>query len=145
MTPSTVVPYLGYEINAFAVAIIIFFLILLIAIARAQFTGKLDWTDMLTRDGTKVSTTKLLQLVGGGVASWVVIKLAITKDLNVDIFVTYLMYIAGSDGYAKYIMARYGQAGSDDSTVTYHPPAPLPAVTPPSLDQFSGPSPKAPG
>jgi hypothetical protein len=32
-----------------------------------------------------------------------------------------LMYVAGSDGYAKYIMAKYGQAGSDDSHVSPTP------------------------
>lgn len=104
--------------NANALSISGILVILLIAFLRAQRYNKLDWTDLLTRDGTKVSTTKLLQLVGGIVATWVIIKLTLNKELSVEILVTYLMYVAGSDGYAKYIMAKYGQAASDDSHVS---------------------------
>lgn len=114
----TMIELFGYNINTYAVAIFTFFLIFGVALFRAQRAQRLDWVDMLTRDGSKVSTTKLLQLIGGFVATWVIVKLTLTKELNMDMFVTYLMYIAGSDGYAKYIMAKYGQAGSDDSHVS---------------------------
>lgn len=125
MTELNMIELFGYHINLFAVSIFTFFAIFGIALFRAQRANKLDWTDMLTRDGSKVSTTKLLQLIGGFVATWVIVKLTLTKDLNMDMFVTYLMYIAGSDGYAKYIMAKYGQAASDDSHVS--PPIEKPA------------------
>jgi hypothetical protein len=118
MTELNMIELFGYHINLFAVSIFAFFAIFGIALYRAQTSNRLDWTDMLTRDGSKVSTTKLLQLIGGFVATWVIVKLTLTKELNMDMFVTYLMYIAGSDGYAKYIMAKYGQAASDDSHVS---------------------------
>ena len=120
MTDFAMIDIFGYHVNAYAVAIFTFFLIFSIGLYRAQKSNKLDWTDLLTRDGRKVSTTKLMQLIGGIVATWVIVKLTLTKELNMDMFVTYLMYIAGSDGYAKYIMARYGQAGSDDSHATHN-------------------------
>lgn len=113
----TVIELFGYTFNTYAIAIFTFFAIFGIALFRAQRDNRLDWVDMLTRDGSKVSTTKLLQLIGGIVATWVIVKLTLTKELTMDMFVTYLMYVAGSDGYAKYIMAKYGQAGSDDSHV----------------------------
>lgn len=130
--------------NAYALSIFTFFVFFGVALYRAQRDNRLDWTDMLTRDGSKVSTTKLLQLIGGVVATWVIIKLTLNKELSMDMFVTYLMYIAGSDGYAKYIMAKYGAEASDDSHATAHvvqPAIPQPAPA----EDFSGPSPKAPG
>lgn len=94
------------------------------------------WTDMITRDGTKVSTTKLLQLVGGVVATWVIIQLTIQEKITWDLFAIYLAYVASIDGYSKFILARYGVTGSDDSKAPYvrrssdGAAAPAPVVAP---------------
>ena len=109
----------GYQINAYAVSILIFIGALVIAIFRGQKNNTLQWSDMITRDGTKVSTTKLLQLLGGVVGTWVIIKLTLTKELSTEIFAIYLTYVASIDGYSKFIMAKYGASGSDDSAVPF--------------------------
>jgi hypothetical protein len=112
----------GASINIYAAVLILFFAIFLIALWRAQKAKKLDWLDMLTRDGTKVSTTKVLQLVGGVVATWIITKVTIQGELTWDLFAIYLAYVASIDGFSKLIMAKYGAEGSDDSKIPYRRP-----------------------
>lgn len=109
----------GYTLNVPAIAISLFFIVLVYGLFSSSKKKELDWKDMLTRDGNKVSTTKLLQLMGGVVGTWVIIKLTLNKELTTELFGIYLMYVASVDGYAKYILAKYGAAGSDDSKVPY--------------------------
>jgi len=116
---NSMIEIFGYQINAYAVSILIFIGALVIAIFRGQKNNTLQWSDMITRDGTKVSTTKLLQLLGGVVGTWVIIKLTLTKELSTEIFAIYLTYVASIDGYSKFIMAKYGASGSDDSAVPF--------------------------
>jgi hypothetical protein len=74
---------------------------------------------MLTRDGTKVSATKVLQLVGGVVGTWIIVQVTLRGELTWDLFAIYLSYVASIDGFSKFIMAKYGAQGSDDSSVPY--------------------------
>lgn len=116
---SSMVTIMGQEINIYGAVIMLFFAMFLIALWRAQKAKRLDWLDMLTRDGTKVSITKILQLVGGVVGTWVVVKLTLQGTVNWDIYAIYLAYVAGVDGFSKLIMAKYGAEGSDDSRAPY--------------------------
>ena len=109
----------GYDINIYGAVLVLFLGIFLIALWKAQKAKRLDWLDMLTRDGTKVSTTKILQLVGGAVATWVITKVTLQCDLTWDLFAIYLAYVASIDGFSKLIMAKYGAEGSDDSKMPY--------------------------
>ena len=117
----TMLNIFGYTINLYAVTITVFFAAFVIGLWRAQRAQHLNWLDMLTRDGTKVSTTKVLQLLGGVVATWIVIKLTLQEKLTWDIFAIYLGYVASIDGYSKLLMAKYGAARSDDSSVPFEP------------------------
>lgn len=114
-----VIELFGYSVNIPAVTIMLFFVVLVYGLFSSHRKKELDWRDMLTRDGSKVSTTKLLQLIGGVVATWVIIKLTLTKELTTELFMIYLTYVASIDGYSKWIMAKYGAAGSDDSNVPF--------------------------
>lgn len=99
---------MGYDVNVFAVSILLFFVVLAVAFWRALKHNRLNWIDMITRDGKTVSLTKMLQLVGGFAATWIVIKLTLSKELNWDIFAIYLTYVAGVDGFAKFITMKSG-------------------------------------
>lgn len=109
----------GFDVNVYACVLLIFFAVFLIALWRAQKAQRLDWLDMLTRDGTKVSTTKVLQLIGGVVGTWVIVQVTLRGELTWDLFAIYLAYVASIDGFSKFIMARYGAEGSDDSKMPY--------------------------
>lgn len=70
---------------------------------------QIDWTGLVTAKGTNsVSLTKMIQLVGSLVGSWVVIKMTLQGKITWDIFSIYLAYTASVEGYSKFLSAKYG-------------------------------------
>lgn len=116
---ASMIDLFGMQVNAYALTIILMLFVFLFLLFKAQRARRLDWMDMITRDGTKVSTTKILQLIGGVVGTWIIIKVTIQGVLTWDLFAIYLGYVASVDGFSKLIMAKYGAQGSDDSSVPY--------------------------
>lgn len=119
MTYSPLVTVLGMTFNIYGVILLVLGIIFLFALWNAHKKKGLDWTDMITRDGTKVSTTKILQLVGGVVGTWIIIQVTMSGLLTWDLFAIYLAYVASIDGFSKLIMARYGAERSDDSRLPF--------------------------
>jgi hypothetical protein len=120
----SMVQFMGYSFNIYGVVLLVLLVLFIFAMWRAQVAKRLDWLDMLTRDGTKVSTTKILQLVGGVVATWIVVQITLKGQLTWDMFAIYLAYVASIDGFSKLLLAKYGVSGSDDSSVPFkHNPA----------------------
>jgi hypothetical protein len=112
--------YLGsYSVNVYGLIIFILATLFIFALWRAQCNKKLDWLDMLTRDGTKVSTTKILQLIGGVVGTWIVVQLTLKGTLTWDMFAIYLAYVASIDGFSKLLLAKYGVNGSDECAAPF--------------------------
>jgi hypothetical protein len=105
---SAVITIHGFSINIVLLAIGLIFLGILYMFYKIQASNKLDFADMLTKDGRSVSLTKVLQLLGGITATWVVIKLATTGTLSESIFGIYLTYVGAIEGYSKYVAAKYG-------------------------------------
>ena len=97
---ASMVTLFGVTFNIYAAILIVIFTVFLIAIYRAQRAHRFDWMDMITRDGTKISATKILQLVGGIVVTFIVIKLTLQGQLDWDIFAIYLGYVASIDGFS---------------------------------------------
>lgn len=124
----------GYEINMMAVSLVIMLGIVLFLFWRIQRTDKLDFADMITKDGQAVSLTKILQLIGGLTSTWIMIKLTLTGGLTETILGIYLAYVAGVEGYSKYVAAKYNyseksvrsvkqsDATGDDDDVSLRPP-----------------------
>lgn len=98
----------SYEINLMSVMIITVLLGLLFLFYRIQKSDKLDFADMITKDGRAVSLTKMLQLVGGITATWVIIKMTSAGTLTEAIFGLYLTYVGAIEGYSKFVAAKYG-------------------------------------
>ncbi len=88
-------------------AVIMIFVFLAFLFWRIQATGKLDFADLITKDGRAVSLTKVLQLIGGSISSWVIIKLTLTGGLTEAIFGLYLTYVGAIEGYSKFVAAKY--------------------------------------
>ena len=97
----------GYSVNAMALVICILIVGLIVVFWRQQRRQRLDFSDMITKDGTSVSLTKVLQLVGGITATWIMIKLTLTGGLTEAILGIYLAYVASIEGYSKFISAKY--------------------------------------
>lgn len=98
----------GSTINIMALALIIVVFGILLLFYRIQASEKLDFADLITKNGTSVSLTKVLQLIGGITGTWIVIKLTIVGTLSEAIFGLYLTYVGAVEGYSKYVAAKYG-------------------------------------
>jgi hypothetical protein len=112
-------------IATFMIVFIIWFL--LYVFVKAQKKGRLDFAEMITRDGVRVSSTKVLQILGGIVATWVIIKTTIAGNLDWDLLAIYLVYVASVEGFAKFIAAKYGMMVNDQGSE--RPGATLSATT----------------
>lgn len=109
--------YWGIAIFAF-----IFLVIGFLIANHLNKSSDVSLLDLVTRDG-ELSTTKILQLVGGVVGTWIVVKLTLTTGINWDIFAIYLAYVAGVDGFSKVITAKYSSGEPRNSyTPRYTPP-----------------------
>lgn len=102
--------------NFWAIAIILIVGVFLASLIRLHFSkSSYSLADLITRDGKHLSTTKILQLVGGIVGTFIVIKMTITGTMTWDIFAIYLAYAASVDGFTKVVNARYkGQIDNYD-------------------------------
>lgn len=82
---------------------------------NAQVRGKLNWMDLICRgkQNSVISLSKILQLVGGIVATWIVIKSTILSEGNIswEIFTAYLAYVGSVEAYGKYITLKSGGLG----------------------------------
>lgn len=116
---ASMVTLFGVTFNIYAAVLFAMLIFFIIAWYRTAKARKLDWVDMITRDGTKISATKVLQLVGGVVGTFIIIKVTLQGQLDWDLFAIYLAYVASIDGFSKFIMAKYGAENSDDSAVPY--------------------------
>jgi len=97
----------GYQVNMMTASLVVILGIVLFLFWRIQRTEKLDFADMITKDGQAVSLTKILQLIGGLTATWIMIKLTLTGGLTETILGIYLAYVAGVEGYSKFVAAKY--------------------------------------
>lgn len=107
-TQSLQFQFMGYNFNLLAVLIGVIMVGILWMFWHIQRTEKLDFADMITKDGRSVSLTKVLQLLGGVTATWVMIKLTLTNSLSESLFGIYLTYVGAIEGYSKYVAAKYG-------------------------------------
>lgn len=105
---TSIVNLFGYNINMSAVLILAVLLGVFFLFWRIQKSEKLDFADMITKDGKAVSLTKILQLIGGITATWIMIKLTITGGLTEALFGLYLTYVGAIEGYSKFVAAKYG-------------------------------------
>lgn len=99
--------FFGFSINLIAVLIVFIIACILTLFYRIQKSKKLDFADMITKDGRAVSLTKVLQLIGGLTATWVMIKLTLTGGLTEALFGLYLTYVGAIEGYSKFVAAKY--------------------------------------
>jgi peptidoglycan biosynthesis protein MviN/MurJ (putative lipid II flippase) len=104
---ANVVEVFGYNLNLTGTIIAALMLGILFLFYRIQKLGKLDFADMITKDGKSVSLTKVLQLIGGVTATWIMIKLTVTGGLTEALFGLYLTYVGAIEGYSKFVAAKY--------------------------------------
>ena len=97
----------GYQFDLITVLIFSIIIGVLILFYRIQASKRLDFADMFTTDGRKVSSTKVLQFIGGLASTWFIVKQGLGGTLSAEIFGMYLAYIASIEGFSKFISAKY--------------------------------------
>ncbi len=102
-----IISLFGFSFNIMAVSVLILVLGVLFLFYRIQASEKLDFADLITKDGRSVSLTKMLQLVGGVTATWIMIKLTLTGGLTEALFGLYLTYVGAIEAYSKFVAAKY--------------------------------------
>lgn len=115
MLNSPIISLLGMSFNIYGIILLVLAIIFAIAYRDAAAKHGLNWVDMITRDGNKVSFSKILQMVGGVVGTWIVVQTTLAGQLTWDIFAIYLAYVASVDGFSKFITARYSNGNGNDS------------------------------
>lgn len=130
-----VVDLFGYHINLMALVMGLIILGTLTFAYRIQKSNKLDFADMITKDGKSVSLTKVLQLVGGITSTWIMIKLTLTGGLTETLLGLYLTYVGAIEGYSKFVAAKYGYK---EGSVKDQAADPAPDTTDPSLKPPKG-------
>lgn len=83
----------------------------------------LDWVDFITDQNGKLSASKLSQMIGLIISSWVVVVLADKGSISFDIFGLYLAFAAGTAGWSSYLKAKF--AGSSNFNVDGNAPKPV--------------------
>lgn len=104
---STTLTLFGFSLNLPAATIGALVIGMLFLFYRIQKSEKLDFSDMITKDGRSVSLTKVLQLIGGLTSTWIMIKLTLTNGLTEALFGLYLTYVGAIEGYSKFVAAKY--------------------------------------
>lgn len=137
-TTGVVMTLFGYHVNVMALAIMIGFASIAFLFFRIQRSKKLDFADMITKDGRAVSLTKVLQLVGGMTSTWIMVKLTLAGGLTEAILGIYLAYVAGVEGYSKYVSAKYNYSETSVRDATALSSKPLKSTAPPEPDEPSG-------
>lgn len=107
--------------GALSFGLLLIFAFLFFVFLRAQLKGQLDWRDLIVRTNTnKVSLTKILQMVGGIVATWVIIKTTVSPEgLSWELFTAYLAYVGSVEAYSKYVANRYEGPNSSSNSSMY--------------------------
>lgn len=131
---ATIMTLFGYEINTMAVLLAACLVGILFLFYRIQRDEKLDFADLITKDGRSVSLTKVLQLVGGVTSTWIMIKLTLTGGLTEALFGLYLAYVGAIEGYSKYVAARYGY--TETSVKDAKPSTTIKKLTDEEMDQI---------
>jgi hypothetical protein len=97
----------GYQFNLMTILIFGIIIGILVLFYRIQASEKLDFADMFTKDGRKVSVTKVMQFLAGISSTWFIVKTGLQGTLSPELFGVYLAYMGGIEGYSKFLGAKY--------------------------------------
>lgn len=116
--------------NGITTAIIfLVFAFLAYIFSNAHRKGQLDWRDLITRtDSNKVSLSKILQLLGGITATWIVVKTTVSPaGISWELFTAYLTYVGSVEAYSKYVgLKTKAMPGGTTEEETHSPSAKAP-------------------
>lgn len=103
------------DMDLMSFVIIMMFMSFIVMFWKAQAQSHLNWIDLIRKPGASaISLTKLIQLVGAMIATWIMVKLTMDNKITWDIFAIYLAYVGSVEGFSKFITAKYGMPSQKD-------------------------------
>lgn len=103
------------DMDLMSFVIIMMFMSFIVMFWKAQAQSQLNWIDLIRKPGVSaISLTKLIQLVGAMIATWIMVKLTMDNKITWDIFAIYLAYVGSVEGFSKFITAKYGMPSQKD-------------------------------
>ena len=97
------------DMDLMSFVIVMMFVSFIFMFWRAQAKSHLNWIDLIRKPGSNtISLTKLIQLVGAMIATWIMVKMAMSDKITWDIFAIYLAYVGSVEGFSKFVTAKYG-------------------------------------
>jgi hypothetical protein len=103
------------DMDLMSFTIVLMFIAFILMFAHAQIKGTLNWIDLIKKPGSSaISLTKLIQLVGGMIATWIMVKLTMDNKVTWDLFAIYLAYVGSVEGFSKFVSAKYGMPSRKD-------------------------------
>ncbi len=95
------------KIDLISLSAVVMGVLLILLLLQAARKG-LSCLDLITDKGTgRISLTKTMNLLGGCVGAWVVMRMAIDRSLDVWVFMVYLAYCASTHGFSTWLSARF--------------------------------------
>lgn len=67
-----------------------------------------NWLHLVQGNDNKGSLTKFLQFIGGMTGTFVVVFQTVKSTLSVELFAVYLAALGVSEGFSKWVYAKYG-------------------------------------
>lgn len=106
-----IVNVMGVDVNLFAIVLVLILVYIFHAMLKASKKGKLDWLDLITKDNSKkVSSTKIFNIVGAIVSTWLTIYMGLKGTLTWDFYMIYLAFTSGNAMFSKALSMRYGSS-----------------------------------
>lgn len=98
---------LGIAVNVCALIMIAINMAFMLGLWRDLRRNNLEWAYLITNDGKRVSSTKVLKLVGGFAGTWIVIHLTLGGALTWNMLMVYLAYVGSVEGFSKFVAAKH--------------------------------------
>jgi hypothetical protein len=93
--------------NVVGLSMLVMNFMFLFGLWRELKKNDLNWNYLISRDGKRVSTTKILQLVGGFTGTWIMVHLTLGGSITWHMFMIYLAYVASVEGFSKFVEAKF--------------------------------------
>lgn len=101
------IPKLSLSLDLVSISATVLGILLLLLLLQAARKG-LSCLDLITDKGSnRISLTKTMNLLGGCVGAWVVMRMAIDRSLEMPLFSAYLLYCASTHGFSTWLSARF--------------------------------------
>lgn len=98
---------MAFKVDLLTISVLSICLLIVALFWQAARKG-LSCLDLITDKGSgKMSLTKVMNLLGGVIGSWAVMRQAVDGKLTWDLLMVFLAYCAGTHGFSTWLQAKH--------------------------------------